>query len=175
MAHARPRITPEVAHLGCPEPRLVWNRAETIDELGGGYGLTMPGAVGAVFLSDYRTATFAALRDTYTVSPYNRVRVRVHMDCGMLKVASGPGGEHEGMYDPLDEGQMHALADAGAIEVRAYLDDMGIKAPVTSEVVDIRQDSDKIVGFPVPRPARIIPLDSSFYRRYGRYLQPLAA
>jgi hypothetical protein len=167
-----------VCHLGCFERRLVHNRAETIDEFGGGHGIAMAGASAAIFTLDFGRACLGQFVAAWRVKPFRRFIVRMHVDCGMANILAGPGGEHYGMYDPANIGHLFSLAHAGFVAVR---DELLLKHAATPEglieVVDIVYDEDgePIGGKRLPHPDVLPPLDDSFYKQHGQHLRPQAA
>jgi hypothetical protein len=161
-----------VAHLGCVERRLVQNRADTINKLGGGFGISMAGAGAALFTKRDWQSCLGQFVDAYAVRPYNSIMVRTHLDCGKIHLLTQPNGEHEGLYDPDDVGSLYSLADAGCKLVLNELHDAyGVTVHGMTEVVEIRFTAGRYYGVQVERPKYCRPLADEFFDRYGPTLR----
>jgi hypothetical protein len=167
-----------VIHLGCIEPKLVDNRAATIRKYGWGYGPASAGAAAAIFTQRDRDSVIGQFLDAWKVRPYKRIVARVHLSCGKIAILTGPGGEHEGMYDPANVGQLYTLTDAGLWEIQnALVEENGEEArvPGLTEVVRIDPHGDMAGGTREPRPDHCPPLSDGFYATYGEHLRPVYA
>ncbi|MDF2461100.1 MAG: hypothetical protein K0S68_503 [Candidatus Saccharibacteria bacterium] len=144
----------------------------------------MAGAGTAIFTERDRDSALGQITDAWGVHPYETLVIRVHMDCGKVRFLTASGGEHEGLYDPADPGQLYSLADAA---VRVALEALHVQygdevkdVRGVAEVVDIKWTKrflrkPKPSGVLVPRPDYCRPLSNRFYQRYGNQLRPVAA
>ncbi|MDB5178553.1 MAG: hypothetical protein JWN01_496 [Patescibacteria group bacterium] len=121
--------------MGCPDDRLLDAQTGYVQRQGGGFLVRMVGGGLAILTERDGKSARGQITDCYRVSPFPRVVLRIHLDCGKLALMCGEGGEFHGLFDSTSQEELYEVGgSARDLVMEDFQREFGIHMPVSVEV-----------------------------------------